>query len=460
MTVQAPTPFADRVRMLGLMRSRFRVNFVAATAATAATVALTALSYPVYLSYAGYERFGVWLLVSTVLSLAQLTSFGIGPAVTYMVAQEHRRGALLGVASIIRGALALVTATGLVAGAGLVLFGELLVSGAGIAGASAVQARQAMPFVAVLTIGSLWLQVLASAVSGLRRLDLSVGVDTAGRVVAFAFTATLLWRGGGLVSFLVGTAVGQVCMAAAYVQCIRRHVPFRSFSAARLEWDRIFGMLRISSGVFGGSVLVLLLHPFNRVLVSRFVGVAAVPVLEIGFNSAMQFRSLFEAGFRAITPEISRSAALPGPESLERAKDVCLNGRRLVLLLGAPAWIAAALAAGPIFDLWLGDRFEPGIPAAFRIVAVGAFASLLVVPSYYALLGLARTRQIFVHHFVQSALNVLGGTGLVLIRPQITVLGVASVVTVSMLGGSLYLWAQERRLLPAGDQARRWSAPR
>ncbi len=426
--------------------SRLRRNFAASTAATVATFAITALSYPVYLATAGYQLFGAWLLVSTVFAVSQLSNLGVGPAVTYLVAQAHQRNAVGAVAALVRDALLFVTATSLAVAAGLVLFAADLVRTIGIDGALGAEARRVLPFVALLTICSLWVQILGAAISGLNRMDLSVAVDTASRFLTFGVTAALLWHRPGLSAFVIGASAGQACALAMYAWCVLRFVPLRVFVSAPFELKRRRGMLRMSSGMFGASVLVLLLNPFNRVLVSRVAGVVAVPVLEISVNAAMQFRSLFEAGFRSFAPEIGRTAGIPGQAAIERARTLCIRGRRLVLLT-APLWLTLCILADPAFALWLGKRFDPEIPNAFRVVAMGSYMSLLAVPSYYAFIGLGRTHHIFLHHLVQSVLNVLAGVGLALVLPSVTVLDVATVVAVSMLAASVYLWAQERRLL-------------
>ena len=46
------------------------------------------IAYPVYLHYLGYEQYGLWLLLSTVLTMAQLGNLGVSPALVKLVAED------------------------------------------------------------------------------------------------------------------------------------------------------------------------------------------------------------------------------------------------------------------------------------------------------------------------------------------------------------------------------------
>lgn len=53
---------------------------VSGVAATVVNVVVLAIAYPMYLHFLGYEKYGVWLVLATVLSFAQLGNLGVGQA--------------------------------------------------------------------------------------------------------------------------------------------------------------------------------------------------------------------------------------------------------------------------------------------------------------------------------------------------------------------------------------------
>lgn len=72
-----------------LLSSQLRVNMASGVATTAVNLAAMAVAYPVYLHFLGYERYGVWLILATVLTFAKLGNLGINSAIMKLVAEEH-----------------------------------------------------------------------------------------------------------------------------------------------------------------------------------------------------------------------------------------------------------------------------------------------------------------------------------------------------------------------------------
>ena len=61
-------------------------------------IAIQLAMYPIYLHYLGYEKYGVWLILATILSFIQLRgNFGIKLAATKLVAEDHSKGNIQGI---------------------------------------------------------------------------------------------------------------------------------------------------------------------------------------------------------------------------------------------------------------------------------------------------------------------------------------------------------------------------
>jgi len=73
-----------------LFSSQFRINIVSGTVTTAINAVVMVIAYPVYLHFLGYEKYGVWLVLATVLTFAQLGNLGIGPVVMKLVAGQSK----------------------------------------------------------------------------------------------------------------------------------------------------------------------------------------------------------------------------------------------------------------------------------------------------------------------------------------------------------------------------------
>src|SRR5438105_15833011 len=90
-------------------------NMVASGASAALGFALAMVSYPVYLHFLGYANYGLWVMISTFITLCQMGTLGMAPALSKLVAEEigqdNRDGAQVYVELAISGVTALGTST-------------------------------------------------------------------------------------------------------------------------------------------------------------------------------------------------------------------------------------------------------------------------------------------------------------------------------------------------------------
>jgi hypothetical protein len=72
--------------------SQFNRNMGAGSIMALIGTCLSFISYPIYLHYLGYHRYGLWLVLSVVVSVAQLGNLGIPWALMKLVAEDRGGG--------------------------------------------------------------------------------------------------------------------------------------------------------------------------------------------------------------------------------------------------------------------------------------------------------------------------------------------------------------------------------
>src|SRR4030042_1593779 len=97
-----------------LLSSQLRINMASGMVTTVLNIAVMVAGYPIYLHFLGYEKYGVWLVLATVLTFAQLGNLGIGPAVMKLVAEEHGRNDIEGIQHYVTTAWVLLCLSGTV----------------------------------------------------------------------------------------------------------------------------------------------------------------------------------------------------------------------------------------------------------------------------------------------------------------------------------------------------------
>jgi len=261
-----------------------------------------------------------------------------------------------------------------------------------------------LPYIGILCIYVFIVQTLSATLSGLGRMDLVNWAQSGGRVAAVVTACSLLYSGRGIESLLIGNALSNMFVHIVSLICIHRMTSIRLLRINNLDTQRCKRLLRFGGGVFGGSLLNMLLNPFNKLMLSRYVGVSAITIYEIAFTGAMQIRALFEVGLRALMPEISRIGANMTTQA--RNKIAQLNSRfmKLILFFGIPAYTVLMIFAPPLLRIWLGEKFEETLPNAFRIMMFATFFTLVGVPAYYTIIGLGKIR-----YFLTASVISVGG---------------------------------------------------
>lgn len=433
--------------MMKLFHSQLRVNMASGFVTTIVSLVVVAAGYPIYLHFLGYEEYGVWLVLSTVLTFAQLGNLGVNQAVMKLVAEEYGRKDLRAVQEYVMSATLILAISGAAVLALILLFRAQIISLFNLSQDNSRMALWLLPYVGGLSVYVFIVQSQNAAVSGLGRMDVANYILTGGRIVAIVVSGVLLWLGCGIVSLLIGNVLSYVVSHVANEVVIHRIVPVRVLRARNIEWRRVKRLVSFGSGVFGGSIVSMLLGPFNKLMLSRYVGVTAIPAYEIAFNGWMQIRGLGDAGVRAMMPEISRIGA--EMSAAARARIIRLNHHvlRLVIVGGVALYGILILLCPWLLKVWLGGQFRYDLPGVFRVIGLGSFLSLIGVPAYYALLGLGRARCVLLAHFIQGAINAAILVGLLLIGARISEMTVAWSVFVSMGGAMLYLLYEMRRTL-------------
>jgi O-antigen/teichoic acid export membrane protein len=451
-SLTVPSPAVGRTGSLLLnpirrvLRSQLRVNIFSGFATTVINLLALAVSYPLYLYFLGYEKVGVWLLLSSVQVFAQLGLLGIGPALTKLVAEERGRGDSAGAQQYVSLSTTVLLATGALACLALWIFDAAVVSGLGLQGADAVIALKLLPYVGLLTAFSFINQVTTATLAGVGRMDVANYCVTGGKIGALGLEIFLLWRGWGIVTLLLGDFVGCAVIHFAGLVYLRRD-GLRMLRGNPWNRARFSRLTSFGGTMFVISLTTLLVAPLNKLGLSRYGHIALIPVYEIAFTGSMHLRGLAEVGLRALMPEVSTRGAVGTQEAWLSVKS--LHGRALKLLLGVMpfAYILAILLAKPMLSLWLRDRFRSELVPTFDILLGSAMVSLISVPAYYTLMGTGHVRSCLVSHLLAAVTNIIWVVVALIVTGTFSLTAASVAVLVSTSVSSGYLLLRSHRLL-------------
>jgi O-antigen/teichoic acid export membrane protein len=289
-----------------------------------------------------------------------------------------------------------------------------------------------LPYVGLLSIVALLVQPLFAVIAGLGRMDIANASQGAIRILTVCISAGLLMAGFGIESLIIGNAVAHLIIASTAIAILSNKLqrfPLVIAIAGRIQRKKLLGM---SGGLFGSSLIYMLISPFNKLIIARFIGIQFIPVYEIAYNGAMQIRAFSDAALRPLIPELSKLYAHLLPQNIDRIRNLNKKAFRLILSYGMIVHCLAVLVCRPVIKVWLQARYQADIPFAFQVMVVGSYLSLLNVPAYYTLIAMGKVANCFKASVIQMASNVVIIAFLLLFGAPLGIPAIAFAVVFSM----------------------------
>lgn len=362
---------------------------------------LTALSVRIYLDALGMERYGLWAALMVVVSLIQLSSVGVGPALTTRTAELQREGRFgavektlaathwvvvgLGLSSVVIGAFAAIPIAHF-----LGLKDHFLVEGADL-----------VPWVCLLATLALNSQLVSSTLVGTGRADLVALQSSLTKVLQLSFSAALLTKGLGVKALVWGNILAVLVQVLAGEIALRRvcRVAWNPWSPP--DFAQLKPVYRLGAGLAISSSFQLGLAPFGKWLLAQSLGLSAVSVYEIGWSASSHVRALASASFHPIVREFAHHKGYP-----ERTRHLLLKSYRTMTLAFTPLFAVVGLALPLVLRIWLGSGFSPELVTPGRIFLLSAWVGMFGIPGYYCLLGEGRALALIISQAWPAAINV------------------------------------------------------
>jgi O-antigen/teichoic acid export membrane protein len=414
---------------------------------TIVNIIITGVSYPLYLHYLGYKKYGIWLILSTVLTFAQLGNLGINPAISKIVAEEYSHKNFKAIQEYVTIAISILLGSGILCLFIILIFKPYIVGAFKLSFEDAELVLWLLPYISLLSVYVFIVEACNSILSGLGRMDLANSAQVTGRLSLLGISSLLLFAGYDIVSLLVASALSYMVINIQTIIHIRKIMGINIIKFVKFNPYYVKRLWEIARVVLAGSVIVMFFDPFNKLMLSRYAGVSTIPVYDLAFRGTMQIRGVIESGLRAIMPEVSRLAAKIDDHSVTRIKQINSKAIKTIALSIIVVFMPVYLFCTELLKVWLGKNFVANLPFSFRIALLSVVVSLVSVPSYYTLMGLGKVRHILISHILLSSINIIIVITIAFIKP----LALADSIYFAILAGqsisTIYLIYVQRKEL-------------
>jgi len=193
-------------------------------------VIVSGIKYPLYIHFLGYEYYGVWLLLYTIVSFAQFGLIGIAPPLIKLVAEEYGHGNHKAIQEYFSTSVWMLMVIGVFVLAIGVHFQQDLALMMGLKGKNAELAIGLFIPMLIFSMGVLGYQVLNSVLAGVGRIDLSNYSQTALQMASLLLSIPLLLINKGVESLLLGNLLAYFIVFLLNFRTLKKIVDTRLFS--------------------------------------------------------------------------------------------------------------------------------------------------------------------------------------------------------------------------------------
>lgn len=392
--------------------------------------------YKILIKFLGIEQLGVWSLVLSTTSMAQLASMGITGSIVKFVAKysatnENKKLSLL-----------VETATTSIA---VIFLAILLIVYPcaqqylkyALQGDLCQSAIEILPHALI----AYWIAMLTSVFqAGLYGCQLITYRNYLLMAESVSYLAICYFIAGtyGLVGLAYARVIQNLISMVVSWVVLKKHI--RILPLIPYRWNRtIFReIIGYSMNFQAISILAMLCDPLTKGLLSRFGSASMVGYYEMANRLVQQFRSLIVNANQVLVPAFAQLKELEP----EKIRTVYLKSYRLLFFISLPVFSALIVSAPLVSELWVG-RNESTFVASMIILSIGWFVNTLCVPAYYAGLGTGELRWNVISHVVMAVLNI--GLGFIL-GQHFGGIGVIAGWTVALAVGGIILGSSFHKL--------------
>lgn len=389
---------------------------------------------PFVVHHLGNSQYGVWTLIVSLTGYLGLLDFGVRGAVTRYVARFHTQVDHERASRVASSALAVFTATGILA----IMVSAILAILFGSSFHIPAEYRTASQIVLILAgfniATSLVNGVFGGIIVGLQRFDLSNALEVAVAGLRAISVVVALGAGKGLITLACIHLIFGLARGAG-----NAWLSFRLYPELRIRWalaDK--GHLRL---IFSFSFYSFLLHVSasliyytDNVVIGAFLPVGMITFYAIGANLVEYSRALIGGVSQTMSPLASSFEARQNEEGLRK---LLLMSSRFATMAALPVALTFMLRGSSFIGLWMGPQYASISGRVLLILAVVMLFWPANTSAASILLGISKHRPMVPALLLEGLGNL--ALSILWIR-SIGILGVALGTAVPNLVSSLIFW--------------------
>lgn len=420
---------------------------------SAIALALMLLVMPYAIRVLGKEVYGIWALAGVVTSYAQLSDFGIAESVIKYAAEYRARRDGAAINRLINTVIVTHLLLALVVGWLLWLLLPFVASNI-LRIPLSLQEEAVLIFrlSVVVFFVNMVTGVFASLIIATQQMGYVTTVNIISACMGALGAIVFLSQGFGLRGLIMTNAGVALIAAILNVWFAYRLTPGLRINPVRWADKGMFKhILGYSWKTQTSNLAQLLIFQFDRILLSRYLGLEAVTYYEVGSNAAMYVRTFVMALFSPILPAASE---LQANEERQLLVGLYQRAFKFAVLIAVPLLFLVAGLAYPFVSLWMGAGFELSALTLQLLMPI-YLVNILTGPGMFLLNGIGSPEV------AMRAAVIAGITNLFFCLTLIKTVGYFGLIAgigISLLIAAFYFFTSLHRSLPELGRGMYWVA--
>jgi len=388
---------------MNLSSKKLTINALSAVIQVVFTALLYFFLYKYLLSTIGVEQLGVWSLILSFSSIANLANLGMTSGLVKFVAEyilekdKSKLGKLIFTSILSMGILFGILSLIIFLGSQFFLSYVIDKNFLNIA-------LEILPYsLASLSINAIG-GVFTSVLEGHQKNYIRNFIYIASGIIMFGGTVILTPRYD-----LEGVAMAQLIQsvfifitALIFVIKINPDNQFKYWKWSTKSFKELFNYGYKFQLV---SVSQLLYEPATKLLLSKFGGLVLLGHYEMATKAANQFRALLTNANQVVVPVVAEKAKLGGTSFLQ---EFYIRMNRILLLFNLPLSTVLIISSPFISLIWIGSFNYDFIFSMIALTASG-FINVMCGPAYFSSMGEGKLNVLVMVHVGMAIVNILLG---------------------------------------------------
>lgn len=382
---------------------RLTINALSAVVQVVFTALLYFFLYKYLLHNLGIKLLGVWSLILSFSSIANLANLGLTSGLVKFVAEyiaesKHEKiGSLVFTAFLSLAALFTLVSITIIIGAGPLLNLVIEKEFYGVA-------MSILPWSLASLCFNACSGAFTSALEGYQKNYLRNFLYIGSGIIFFSSTILLT-----PVYHLKGVAIAQFLQSifvliVSVILMIRIH---DSNNIKTWRWSRSAFKELFSYGFKFQSVSLfqLLYEPTTKLLLSKYGGLSILGHYEMASRLVNQFRALLVNANQVVIPIVAEKAKTQDRESLKR---FYIDQSQIMGLLTFPIGCCIIALTPTISQLWIGS-IEMGFIFSMYVLTISSMLNIMCGPAYFSCMGEGKLNLLVVIHGTMALMNLVVG---------------------------------------------------